>query len=107
MFEQNYYMLPSLDPKGHVRLTLHKWSFSACDVCFSHDDLSPWNTVLHLAQMRSLQTSDPETRMALQNCDYVVKTSGIPFTNMIDGQTFERKQIREIKATGGITRIAK
>ena len=57
--------------------------------------------------MRSLQTSDPETRMALKNCDFVVKTSGIPFTNMIDGQTFERKQIREIKATGGITRIAK
>ena len=59
---------------------------------------------VHLAEMNKLKAMDPETWTALQNGDFAVRKSGIPFSDMFVDQTLEQK-IREIKVTGGITGI--
>ena len=59
---------------------------------------------VYLAQMQQLKNTDQETWKALEQGDFMVRKSGIPFTNLFVDQKLEQL-IRELKVAGGITGI--
>ena len=72
---------------------------------FAHDLYKYARLVpVYLAQMQMLKKSDEETWKDLKSGDFMVKKSGIPFTNLFVDQTLEQL-IRELKVAGGVTGI--
>ena len=72
---------------------------------FTHDLYKYSRLVpVYLAQMQLLKSTDRETWNALEGGDFMVRKSGIPFTNLFVDQTLEQL-IREVKVAGRIKGI--
>ena len=57
---------------------------------------------VNIAEMKQLETTDPDTWNSLKETDFSVAKTGIPFSNLFVDQALEQ-QIRELKVVGGIT----
>ena len=72
---------------------------------FTHDLYKYSRLVpVYPAQMQLLKSTDRETWNALEGGDFMVRKSGIPFTNLFVDQTLEQL-IREVKVAEGIMGI--
>ena len=58
-------------------------------------------SVLHLAQMNTLENVDPVTWEALKSGDFVVAKADVAFTRLFTDQTL-RQEIKMLKRHGGI-----
>ena len=76
-----------------------------CKYFFAHDHLNYARlSPLYCAEMRKLETSDPDTWKALEDGDFCVTKSSIPFCSIGPDHGIEQEN-RTMKVIGGITGI--
>ena len=76
-----------------------------CKYFFAHDHLNYARlSPLYCAEMRKLETSDPDTWKALEDGDFCVTKSSIPFCSIGPDHEIEQEN-RTMKVIGGITGI--